>query len=143
MTLDEKLQLVHGNLTIQNPLGPRNAVGWVPGVPRLGIPDLLYADASTVGPATALPSSIASAATWDLNEAYKHGQIIGREMSAFGMNVHLGGNVNFTAREPRDGRTFETKGEDPILAGRIAAAHLKAIQDQYVIAGPKHFAMND
>ena len=143
MTQDEKLQLVHGNLTLQNGTGPRNAVGWVPGITRLGIPDLLYADASTISPATALPSSIASAATWDLTEASKYGQVIGKEMSAFGMNVYLGGNVNLTAREPRDGRTFETKGEDPILAGRITAAHLKAIQDQYVIAGPKHFALND
>jgi beta-glucosidase len=148
MTLEEKLQLVHGNLTLENGTGPHNAVGWVPGIPRLGIPDLLYADGSagvgdTVGPATALPSSIASAASWDLDEAYKYGQVIGAEMRAYGLNVNLGGNVNLTAREPRDGRTFETKGEDPILAGRITAAHLKAIQDQYVIAGVKHFAMND
>src|SRR5271157_3876921 len=64
-------------------------------------------------------------------------------MSAFGMNVNLGGNVNLIGREPRDGRTFETKGEDPFLAGEITAAHLRAIQDQYVIAGVKHFALND
>jgi beta-glucosidase len=57
--------------------------------------------------------------------------------------VNLGGNVNLIGREPREGRTFETKGEDPILAGQITAAHLKAIQDQYVIAGIKHFALND
>lgn len=44
MTLDEKLQLVHGNLTIQNGVSPRNAAGWVLGIPRLGISDLLYAD---------------------------------------------------------------------------------------------------
>jgi len=48
-----------------------------------------------------------------------------------------------TGREPRDGRTFETKGEDPILAGRINAAHIQAIRDQYVLAGIKHFALND
>jgi beta-glucosidase len=148
MTLDEKLQLVHGNLTIQNGIGPRGASGWVVGVPHLGIPDLLYADGSvgvgnSVGPATALPSSLASAASWDLDEAYKYGEVIGKELRAYGLNVNFGGNVNLTAREPRDGRTFETKGEDPILAGRITAAHLRAIQDQFVIAGIKHFAMND
>jgi beta-glucosidase-like glycosyl hydrolase len=38
---------------------------------------------------------------------------------------------------------IESKGEDPILAGKITAAHLKAIQDQHVIAGSKHFASND
>jgi len=148
MTLDEKLQLVHGNLTLQNLVGPRGAGLWVLGIPRLGIPDLLLADGPTgagdgLGQATALPSSIASAASWDSDEAYKYGQVIGKEMSAFGMNVNLGGNVNLIGREPRDGRTFETKGEDPFLAGEITAAHLRAIQDQYVIAGVKHFALND
>ena len=122
--------------------------GWVPGITRLGVPDLYLADGSTgignsVGEATALPSSIASAATWDLNSAYKYGQVIASEMRALGINVNLGGNVNLTGREPRGGRTFETKGEDPILAGRITAAHLRAIQDQYVMAGIKHYALND
>jgi len=64
-------------------------------------------------------------------------------MKALGLNVNLGGNVNNAGREPRDGRTFETKGEDPILAGKINAAHLKAIQDQFVMAGMKHYALND
>ena len=57
------------------------------------------------------------------------------------MNVNLGGNVNLIGREPRDGRTFETKGEDPILAGKITAAHIRAIQDQHVIGGIKHYAL--
>src|SRR5271157_560124 len=148
MTLDEKFQLVHGNLTLQSGSGPRGAGYWVQGIARLGIPDLLMADGSTgvgdsVGPATALPSSIASAASWDLNEAYKYGEVIGKELSAFGINVNLGGNVNLAGREPRDGRTFKTKGEDPLLAGEIAAAHLRAIQDQGVMAGVKHYALND
>jgi beta-glucosidase len=148
MTLAEKVQLVHGGATATNPVTPRGAAGWVPGVPRLNIPNLYLADGSVgvgngVGPATALPSSIASAASWDTDEAYKYGQVIGSELSAYGMNVNLGGNINLVGREPRNGRTFETKGEDPILAGKITAAHLKAIQDQYVIAGIKHFSLND
>lgn len=150
MTLDEKIQLVHGTSPPQfwtQPV-PRGAGSFIPGIPRLGIPDTYYGDGSVgisagVGQGTALPSSIASAATWDLNEAAKYGTVIGSELSAFGINVNLGGNVNNTGREPRDGRTFETKGEDPILAGRINAAHLKAIQAQNVMAGMKHFALND
>src|SRR5258708_14352126 len=64
-------------------------------------------------------------------------------MRAYGLNVNLGGNVTLIGREPRDGRTFETKGEDPILAGKTTAAHVRAIQDQHVIGGVKHFAFND
>lgn len=150
MTQDEKIQLVHGagGPVTDNPPLPRGGAGWVPGISRLGIPDLYLADGSVgvgngVGPATALPSSIASAASWDLNEAYKYGSVIGAELRAYGMNVNLGGNVNLIGREPRDGRTFETKGEDPILAGKVAAAHIRAIQDQHVLGGIKHFALND
>jgi len=150
MTQDEKIQMVHGGADLQwwNQTLPRGAGGWIPGIPSLGIPDLYFADGSVgvgngVGQATALPSSIASAASWDLNEAGKYGQVIGSELAAYGINVNLGGNVNNTGREPRDGRTFETKGEDPMLAGKITAAHLKAIQAQYVMAGIKHFSFND
>jgi len=150
MTQDEKVQLVYGagGPVTANPPLPRGGAGWVPGIPRLGIPDLYLADGSvgvgnSVGPATALPSSIASAASWDVNEAYKYGSAIGAELRAYGMNVNLGGNVNLIGREPRDGRTFETKGEDPILAGKIAAQHIRAIQDQHVIGGIKHYALND
>ncbi len=120
----------------------------MPGIPALGIPPLYLADGSVgvgngVGQATALPSSIASAASWDVNEAYKYGSVIGAELRNYGMNVNLGGNVNLIGREPRDGRTFETKGEDPILAGKIAAAHINAIQAAHVIGGIKHYALND
>ena len=148
MTLDEKLQLVHGAYTFGGPAGPLNAEEWVPGISRLGIPDLLYADGpvgvnSSLGPATALPSSMASAASWDLNEAYKYGATIGAEVRACGMNVWLGGNVNLGGREPRDGRTFEAAGEDPLLAGSIKAAHIRGVQDQHLIGTLKHYALND
>jgi len=150
MTIDEKIHMVHGGAALDwwNHTLPRSAGGWVQGIPRLNIPDLYLADGSVgvnvaVGQATILPSAPASAATWDLDEAAKYGTVIGSELRAYGINVNLGGNVNMTGREPRDGRTFETKGEDPILAGRINAAHLKAIRAQYVLAGIKHYALND
>ena len=69
--------------------------------------------------------------------------MIGAELADYGINVNLGGNVNLIGRDPRDGRTFETKGEDPILAGKITAAHINAIQAQHVIGGIKHFSFND
>jgi beta-glucosidase len=151
MTQADKLAMVQGGVTTDLTYGytvPLGAAGWVPAIPSLSIPALYLADGSVgvgnaVGPATALPSSIASAASWDLNEAAKYGTVIGSELADYGINVNLGGNVNLVGREPRDGRTFETKGEDPILAGKITAAHLKAIQAEHVIGGIKHFAFND
>jgi beta-glucosidase len=151
MTQKQKLQLVMGGVTSNLTYGytvPRGAGGWVPGIPSLGIPALYLADGSVgvdagVGQATVLPSAIANAASWDLNEATKYGTVIGTELTDYGINVNLGGNVNLTGREPRDGRTFETKGEDPILAGKINAAHISAIQAQHIIGMMKHFSFND
>ena len=150
MTQAEKLQMVHGTGGPPSdiPPLPRGAGGYIPGIPRLGIPALYFVDGSTglcdaSTPATALPSSIASAASWDPVLAYSFGSVIGTELRDYGLNVNLGGNINLTGREPRDGRTFETKGEDPILAGKITAAHIRAVQDQHVVGGIKHFALND
>lgn len=148
MSQAEKLAMVQGGVTTNAPTTPLGAAGWVPGNTRLGIPALYLADGSVgvgngVGPATALPSSIASAASWDVTEAGKYGGVIGEELADYGINVNLGGNINLIGREPRDGRTFETKGEDPILAGKITAAHINAIQAHHIIGGIKHYAFND
>jgi beta-glucosidase len=150
MSQAQKLQLVYGGggPVTNIPQLPRGAGGYIAGIPALGIPSLYFVDGSLgvadhSAPSTALPSAIASAATWDTDLAYKFGSVIGAETAAWGLNVNLGGNINLIGREPRDGRTFETKGEDPILAGRITAAHIRAIQDQHVIGGAKHYALND
>jgi len=152
MNQSEKLAMVMGGVTAPNGdfnyTVPKGAGGWIPANTRLGIPALYLADGSVgvaagVGQATALPSSIASAATWDLDLATKYGTVIGTELADYGINVNLGGNINLIGREPRDGRTFETKGEDPILAGKITAAHINAIQAQHIIGGIKHYAFND
>src|SRR5512137_178796 len=147
MTQDEKLHLIHGAAE-DTPGVARGAAGYVPGIPRMSFPSLFLADGSVgvgnaTGQSTALPSAMASAATWDLELAYQYGVVLGKDMRAHGVNVHLGGNVNLVGREPRNGRAFETKGEDPILAGRINAAHLRGTQDQNVVACIKHFALND
>ena len=131
MTQAQELQLVQGGVTTDLTYGytvPQGAAGYVPGIPAVGIPELYLADGSVgvgngVGPATALPSSIASAASWDTAEATKYGTVIGTELSDYGINVNLGGNTNLIGREPRDGRTFETKGEDPILCFRSNRSH--------------------
>ena len=54
----------------------------------------------------------------------------------------LGGGTNIT-REPRNGRTFEYMGEDPILAGTLVGNRIKCEQAQHVIGDIKHYAVND
>jgi beta-glucosidase len=56
--------------------------------------------------------------------------------------MSLGGGVNLT-REPRNGRTFEYLGEDPVLAGKMVGSVMKGLQAQHVIGDIKHYALND
>lgn len=156
LTLDEKITLLHGTgMEGLSPMSPMAAqsnggAGYVVGIPRLGIPGIQMSDAaygvrhSEVNGrySTALPANIGAAASWDLEAAYEYGALIGRELRAQGYNMSLGGGVNLT-REPRNGRTFEYMGEDPILAGRMVGAMIKGTQDQHVIGDIKHYALND
>jgi beta-glucosidase len=50
--------------------------------------------------------------------------------------------VNLT-RDPRNGRTFEYAGEDPLLAGTVVGNLMKCEQGQHVIGDLKHYAIND
>ena len=92
--------------------------------------------------ATALPSTVSLAASWDLNLAHDYGALIGRELRDHGFNMTLGGGINLT-REPRNGRNFEYHGEDPILAGKLVAGQMKGLGAQGVISHAKHYALND
>lgn len=156
MTLDEKIQLVHGagfpgfGPTEPSIVRSNGGGGFVPGIDRLGIPDLNMDD-SAVGVgggvrkgrySTALPSTLALASSWDLKLAHEYGSLIGRELRDQGYNVSLAGGVDIT-REPRNGRNFEYQGEDPILAGNMVAQLIEGIQQQGVIGDVKHYAVND
>lgn len=156
MTLDEKISLLHGTgmvgLSPMSPLAVHSngGAGYVPGIPRLEIPPIQMSDAAygvrmsgeNGRYSTALPSCVAGAASWDLQGAYEYGALIGRELRAQGYNMSLGGGVNLT-REPRNGRTFEYMGEDPVLAGKMVASVIKGIQAQHVLGDIKHYALND
>src|SRR5204862_1125344 len=91
---------------------------------------------------TALPSGMATAATWDPVLAQRAGAMIGAEARASGFNVLLAGGVNL-AREPRNGRNFEYAGEDPLLAGAIAGAAIAGVQSNRIVSTIKHYAAND
>jgi beta-glucosidase len=128
------------------------SAGYMPGIPRLGIPPQWETDAgigvATQGGAkekrerTALPSGLATAASWDPALAREGGRMIGAEARASGFNVMLAGGVNLV-REPRNGRNFEYAGEDPLLAGVIVGAQISGIESNHIISTVKHFALND
>lgn len=156
MTLDEKIDLIHGEgmpgwgKPRPNAYLGNGGAGFVLGVARLGIPMIQMSDAAygvrssaeNGRYSTALPSNLASAASWDTQAACDYGALIGRELRAQGYNMTLGGGVNVT-REPRNGRTFEYLGEDPVLAGTLVGNRIKCEQAQHVIGDIKHYAVND
>lgn len=92
--------------------------------------------------ATALPSSMAVAASFDLDVATEFGKVIGNEANALALHVYEAPGVNL-ARNPVLGRNFEYKGEDPFLAGAMGVAEIRAVQAKGVIAMAKHFAANE
>jgi beta-glucosidase len=152
MTLDEKISLLHGHFPRMMRVLPSDAApsaGYIPGIPRLEIPTIREADASLgvaeSGPygndATALPSSMSLASTWDPAIAKAGGALIGKQTRQRGYDILLAGGVNLT-RDAFSGRNFEYLGEDPLLAGRLAGASIAGIQSQHVASTVKHFVLN-
>lgn len=159
MTLSQKVSLVHGYgapnaATSYSYIGYpvvqdafAESVGFIRGIPQLGIPDNNMIDASNGlnvpnKNATSLPSTVGLAASWNKDLAYKYGRRIGAETRALGFATALGGGINLI-REPRNGRGFEFMGEDPILTGELAAERTLGTQSEHVIGTIKHFAFND
>ncbi len=159
MTDDERFTLVVGVMGAGElwplrderiPPGVPMSAGYVPGVPRLGVPALLMSDAGlgVTNPgyrpgdtATALPAGLALAAGFDPALARTAGGMIGREARSRGFNVQLAGAMNL-ARDPRNGRNFEYLSEDPLLTATIAAESVNGIQQQGVISTVKHYSLN-
>jgi beta-glucosidase len=157
MTLDEKLTLLHGNGMAHNqqwvtPLThlANGGAGYAEGVPRLGIPPLIISDAAygvrdsgaNGRYSTAMPSNLGAASSWDPESACAYGTVIGQELRAQGFDMTLGGGVDLV-REPRNGRTFEYTGEDPLLASTMDGNMMKCEQAQHVVGDIKHYVMND
>lgn len=132
------------------PEGVLLSAGYVPGIPRLGVPELLMSDASLgiTNPgyrpgdtATALPAGLALGASFNPALARASGGMVGREARSRGFNVQLAGGINL-ARDPRNGRNFEYLSEDPLLSAALAAESINGIQAEGVISTIKHFSLN-
>lgn len=155
MTDDEKFRLIRSEFgqkseKFEQPEGALGGAGYIPAIPRLGLPAIQETDASLGVTRTgsdgkgaiSLPAGLATAASFDPAVAHAGGRMIGGEARGKGYNVMLVGGVNLT-RDPRNGRNFEYAGEDPVLAGTIAGAAVKGVQERHVVATVKHLAIND
>ncbi|GEM_PF-220477 len=148
MTLQEKVAILHAWSKFSSP-----------GVPRLGVPGLWCTDGPhgiraevkwdewdqagwTSDSCTAFPALSCLAATWNPEMAMRYGQAIGEEALWRRKDVLLGPGVNIY-RTPLCGRNFEYMGEDPMLAGAMAAPYIQGVQSNGVAACLKHFALNN
>ena len=147
LTLEEKCTLLQG----------ASAFGTL-AIPSLDIPELQFSDgphgmrhqdpngSNHLGiggslPATCFPTAAAVAQSWDPSLGERLGVALGEEAACQGVGCVLGPGLNIK-RSPLTGRNFEYFSEDPLLAGKMAAAYVRGIQSQGVAACPKHFAAN-
>jgi len=143
MTLSEKVALLSG----------RNNWHTVP-IERLKIPSVVmtdgphgvraegYAMDRVVGTATAYPTGVAMASTWNRDLIERLGVGLAEETRHMGCHIILGPCINIV-RSPLGGRNFETFSEDPYLAGQIGVAYVKGVQSQRIGVSVKHFAANN
>lgn len=126
-------------------------------IPEAGIPSIMLTDGphglrkqahgtssfndSGSVPATCFPTASALACSFDVDLMHRIGCALGEECRANDVAVLLGPGVNMK-RSPLCGRNFEYLSEDPILAGKLAAAYINGVQEQGVGVSLKHFACN-
>lgn len=160
MTLEQKAQQLTGSGVPSPELLPEcngeTSTGYgtfrnVTGIPELGIPSFRitngpvgvgYGDCTPQEPATALPVALALAAGFDEDLAYQFGDLAGQESRILGIHEFEAPGINM-ARIANGGRNFEYFGEDPYLTGVMAAAEVRGVQDNGVIAMAKHYVLND
>ena len=147
MTLEEKCSLLSGG-----------DFWHTKAIERLGVPVIMMSD----GPhglrkqnekpdnlgvndsikAVCFPAASATTCSFDREQMYHVGELIGEEAQHEDLAVTLGPAVNIK-RSPLCGRNFEYCSEDPVLAGEIGAAQVRGIQSRNVGTSVKHYAANN
>lgn len=146
MTLEEKIALCSGK------------DNWhTKGYEKYGIPSVMVSDgpnglrkqekkgdAAGINrsvPATCFPAASLSACSWDEDLLRREGRALAQEAGKEGVSMILGPGMNIK-RNPLCGRNFEYFSEDPLLAGKMAAAFVSGVQEKGIGACLKHFACN-
>ncbi len=144
MTIEEKMNLIRGD--VEPASTNQGQAGFLPGVPRLGIPPLRMADGPpgvlTRVAGQAQTATMGVAATWSIEDAEQNGVAIGREARSLGIDVVLQPFINID-RDITFPRAYNTLGEDPLLTGAIAAAEIRGEQAQGVMSQAKHYVGYD
>jgi beta-glucosidase len=144
LTLKEKVALLSGKDHWGTVSIPAKGVGRVivtdgPHGVRIGNET---SDREKTGTATAFPTGVAMASTWDPGLIREVAIALAEETRANQCDVLLGPCVNIV-RVPVAGRNFETYAEDPFLAGKIGTAYVQGLQSRGIGASLKHYAVNN
>jgi beta-glucosidase len=144
MTIEEKMDLIRGD--VEPAATNQGQAGYLPGVPRLGIPPLRMADGPpgvlTRVAGQAQTATMGVAATWSVKDAEQNGVAIGREARSLGIDVVLQPFINID-RDITFARSYNTLGEDPFLNGTMGAAEIRGEQAQGVMSMAKHYIAYD
>ncbi len=150
MNEDQLVHMLHGSSSL---IGTRtgddegpNSIGYIGSIPELRVPALVLTDGPSGlrnrEPATQMPAPVTQAASFNTDIAELTGKVIAQDAKDRGQDVLFGPGFNLV-RVPKAGRNFEYFGEDPYLAGKIAASNVRGLQNEGVMATLKHFVANN
>ncbi len=144
MTFEEKINLVSMNTDPEN----RSGVGYITGVPRLGVPESRMHDgpsgistgtqnADSYVETTNMPLQLTTSMTWSTDLVYAYGEALGKEHVSTGSGWQLGMQMDL-ARTPHWARAKDSFGEDYYLTSRLTVAQTQGLQENGGIAMAKH-----